>query len=56
MTLSAIDCFYIIMFFIVFGFIIHIETNIKILLEMMKEHVKCESIKDSLKHSKNPLE
>lgn len=56
MTLSAIDCFYITMFVIVFGFIIHIETNIKILLEMTKEHVKCDSIKDSLKDSKNPLE
>jgi len=48
MTLSILDCFYIMMFVIVFGFIIHIETNIKILLEMMKEHVKCDTIKDSI--------
>jgi len=46
MIISTLDCFYIIMFVIVFGFIIHIETNIKILLEMMKEHVKCDSLKD----------
>lgn len=46
MIISLLDCFYIGMFVIVFGFIIHIETNIKILLEMMKEHVKCETIKD----------
>jgi hypothetical protein len=49
MTITTLDCFYIIMFVIVFGFIIHIETNIKILLEMMKEHVKCDSIQDLTK-------
>lgn len=46
MIVSIMDCFYIAMFIIVFGFIIHIETNIKILMEMMKEHVRCESLAD----------
>jgi len=46
MTMSLMDCFYIGMFVIIFGFIIHIETNIKILMEMMKEHVRCESLAD----------
>lgn len=46
MTMSLMDVFYIGMFVIIFGFIIHIETNIKILMEMMKEHVRCESLAD----------
>ena len=46
MTMSLMDCIYIGMFVIIFGFIIHIETNIKILMEMMKEHVRCESLAD----------
>ena len=46
MTISYLDCFYLISIITIFGFIIHIETNIKILMEMMKEHTRCESIKD----------
>lgn len=48
MIVSPLDCFYILMIAVIFGFIIHLETNVKVLLEMMKEHTKCDSIKDSI--------
>ena len=38
MIVSPLDCFYILMIAVIFGFIIHLETNVKVLLEMMKEH------------------
>jgi len=46
MTMSLLDCIYLVSILVIFGFIIHIETNIKILMEMMKEHVKCDSLQD----------
>ena len=46
MIVSDMDIFYLTSIVIIFGFIVHIETNIKILMEMMKEHTKCESLKD----------
>ena len=49
MIVSPLDCFYILMIAVIFGFIIHLETNVKVLLEMMKEHTKCDSIQDLTK-------
>jgi len=41
MIISAIDCFYILMIAVIFGFIVHLEVQIKTLHTMMTEHVKC---------------
>ena len=43
MIVSAIDCFYILMIAIIFGFIVHLEVQIKTLHTMMAEHVKCDA-------------
>ena len=40
MIISAMDIFYILMISVIFGFIVHIETQLKILSEMMKEHTR----------------
>tara|TARA_E500000075_G_scaffold123330_1_gene125402 strand:+ start:92 stop:253 length:162 start_codon:yes stop_codon:yes gene_type:complete len=46
MIVSLLDCIYLGLFVIVFGFIIHMETQLKMLLEMMKEHVKTDRLCD----------
>lgn len=38
MMITGMDIFYICMICVIFGFIVHIETQLKILSEMMKEH------------------
>ena len=43
MIISAIDCIYIGMIFIIFAIIIHLEVQIKTLHTMMSEHVKCDA-------------
>ncbi len=46
MIISYMDIFYLSAIIIIFGYIVHIETSLKILTEMMKEHTKCESLQD----------
>ena len=44
MTISIMDLFYIGMIVIIFGYIIHLETQMKVILEMLKarwEYEKC---------------
>ena len=55
MIVSAIDCFYILMIAIIFGFIVHLEVQIKTLHTMMAEHVKFDASLTP-KNSKNPLD
>lgn len=40
MTLDALDCFFIFMVLINFGFIIHLETQVRMLRSMMEEHTR----------------
>ena len=40
MIISIMDCFYILMIAIIFGFIIHLEVQIRLLRVMMEEHTK----------------
>ena len=53
MIITAIDCFYIMMIAVIFGFIIHLEVQIRLLRVMMEEHTQAVgSMKDCLKESK----
>lgn len=49
MTLSPIDCFYIISIATIFGFIIMMEMQIKQIKTMMEEHIKFDCIEDHKK-------
>lgn len=49
MTLSPLDCFYIISIATIFGFIIMIEMQIKQIKTMMEEHIKFDCIEDNKK-------
>ena len=40
MILSALDCFFIIMVLINFAFVIHLETQVRMLRSMMEEHCR----------------
>ena len=40
MLITAMDCFYIAMILVIFGFIIHLELSMTKLTAMMKEHTK----------------
>ena len=40
MILTALDCFFVLMIAIIFGFIIHLEVQMNMMVEMMKEHIK----------------
>jgi len=40
MILSALDCFYILMIAVIFGFIIHLEVKVNQLVSMMEEHIR----------------
>jgi hypothetical protein len=42
------DCFYIMMIAVIFGFIIHLEVQIRLLRVMMEEHTK---VSDNMKDS-----
>jgi len=55
MILSVLDCFFVLMIAIIFGFIIHLEVQMNMMLEMMKEHIKVdEKLCDISKHIKKP--
>ena len=40
MNITMMDCFYIMMIAVIFGFIIHLEVQIRLLRVMMEEHTK----------------
>jgi len=40
MIITIMDCFYIMMIAVIFGFIIHLEVQIRLLRVMMEEHTK----------------
>jgi len=40
MIITMMDCFYILMIAVIFGFIIHLESKINQLCSMMEEHIK----------------
>ncbi len=52
------DCFYIFMIAIIFGFIIHLEAQMSVVKKMMEEHVRTDdSIKDLChKLNQNPID
>jgi len=58
MILSVLDCFFVLMIAIIFGFIIHLEVQMNMMLEMMKEHIKVdEKLCDISKHiQKTPIQ
>ena len=49
MILSALDCFFVLMIAIIFGFIIMMEMQIKQIKTMMEEHIKFDCIEDHKK-------
>jgi hypothetical protein len=50
MIITMMDCFYIMMIAVIFGFIIHLEVQIRLLRVMMEEHTKVsDNMKDSYK-------
>jgi len=49
MTLSPLDCFYILSIVSIFGFIIMMEMQIKQIKTMMEEHIKFDCIEDHKK-------
>jgi hypothetical protein len=49
MTISALDCFYILSIASIFGFIIMMEMQIKQIKTMMEEHIKFDCIEDHKK-------
>jgi len=40
MIITMMDCFYILMIAVIFGFIIHLESKVNQLVSMMEEHIK----------------
>jgi len=40
MIITIMDCFYILMIAVIFGFIIHLESKVNQLVSMMEEHIK----------------
>ena len=49
MTTSIMDLFYIGMIVIIFGYIIHLETQMKVILEMLKARWEYEKCSDEIK-------
>jgi hypothetical protein len=50
MIITMMDCFYIMMIAVIFGFIIHLEVQIRLLRVMMEEHTKVsDNMKETLK-------
>ena len=55
MVIELLDVLYLVMIFVIFSFIIHIEFKLKALHTMMDEHHKCE-LPLYKKKDKNPLD
>ena len=49
MTIHLMDVFYIIMIVTIFGFIIHLETQMKVILEMLKARWEYQNCNDEFK-------
>ena len=58
MIITLMDCFYIFMIAIIFGFIIHLEAQMSVVKKMMEEHVRTDdSIKELCqKINQNPID
>jgi len=61
MIINAIDIFYMFMIMIIFGFIVHLETEMKVLLTMMKEHTRyrtplCDKEREEIENRLDKLE
>jgi len=61
MTIAMLDVFYMFMIIVIFGFIVHLETEMKILITMMKEHTRyrtplCEKDLEDLENRLDKLE
>lgn len=48
MTIHVMDIFYMIMIAIIFGFIIHLETQCKMILEILEQQSKYKSCREEL--------
>jgi hypothetical protein len=44
--ITLMDVFYILMIITIFGFIVHLETQMKLILEMMKQRWTYETLED----------
>tara|TARA_Y100000361_G_C10895036_1_gene206159 strand:- start:59 stop:244 length:186 start_codon:yes stop_codon:yes gene_type:complete len=47
--ITIMDVFYILMILIIFGFIIHLETQMKVILEMLKQRWSYSSLEEEKK-------
>tara|TARA_B100001996_G_scaffold171181_1_gene130573 strand:- start:3342 stop:3533 length:192 start_codon:yes stop_codon:yes gene_type:complete len=47
--ITIMDVFYILMILTIFGFIIHLETQMKVILEMLKQRWSYNSLEEDLK-------
>ena len=56
MTIHLMDVFYIGMIAIIFGYIIHLETQMKVVLEMMKAKEQYETCREELQELENQLD
>ena len=46
MMITIMDVFYILMIITIFGFIVHLETQMKLIIEMMKQRWTYETLDD----------
>ena len=46
MMITVMDVFYILMIITIFGFIVHLETQMKLIIEMMKQRWTYETLED----------
>ena len=46
MMITIMDVFYILMIITIFGFIVHLETQMKLIIEMMKQRCTYETLED----------
>lgn len=56
MTIHLMDVFYIGMIAIIFGYIIHLETQMKVVLEMMKAKEQYKTCLQELEELENQLD
>jgi hypothetical protein len=56
MIIQVMDVFYIIMIAIIFGFIIHLETQSKIILEILRANNDYKSCREELEDLENQLD
>lgn len=56
MIIHVMDVFYIIMIAIIFGFIIHLETQSKIILEILRANNDYKSCREELEDLENQLD